>query len=153
MAVDIVAHKFGSKFLVTFATFDPGACVDAVDRLSALIFISGYRGGLYAKTRRRELSCGPSRFPEAGRGQPTRRRARNLSVAAAKRSSEARTHRLWRNLLDDTLELHDPVPDTNPDDSHNEVVSTPPPCTNSSETQFGALRYCSGRIVERQLHL
>lgn len=31
--------RLGSKFLVTLATLEPGACVEAVDRLRALIFI------------------------------------------------------------------------------------------------------------------
>ena len=108
------AHRFGSKFLVTFATFEPGAWVEAVDRLSALIFILAYRGCLRCETRRRELSCGSSRFREARRGQPDVA----LQTLAWQRGQKIKrvppTSTLADFCLTTTSNSTTKVPDTNP---------------------------------------
>lgn len=61
----------GSRFRVTFATLEPGACTEAVDRVSVLIFIVGVVDVQLVCSRRRELLACAEISKRQRRGQPT----------------------------------------------------------------------------------
>lgn len=64
----------GSRFRVTLETLDPGACVEAVDRLRALIFIVLVVAVQVVQSRRRETFGGSARFLEARVGPANQQR-------------------------------------------------------------------------------
>jgi len=83
--------RLGSRLRVTLTTSEPGACTDAVDRLSALIFILIWCVGrlLRRHSQQSRTFWWVSRFRRRGGGWPTTLHANVTSVIdPAKRLSE-----------------------------------------------------------------